>query len=405
MFFFAYVKMESVDEKFSCECGKTFTTKRWLTNHKEKNKVPCDLKCRICSEVSKSKKLFKKHMKTIHKDFEAAPRKPPRKQPAIATARDALDDKGKEEAALKEDSDEEIEELVPISPTSGTPIPMEDFNIDILRLIHSMPTEELLKIPGTTVEYTKERAQSFHTYYQPLGSVARDNLKLTVERERVVVPRTMEALQALTNAMMCRTMRSMDDKREMNSMKLDAQDMMYDLLHQQEHPELHNMCLSDTRRGTVKMFQRGSDANDDAQPQWVVHQKNDAMVAINAHARNLFSFMLEAGTQALKSAMWIDLNHECTPCLALSNMRSVAYCIIFYVYDSERRLRVDWKPSQVVSFNRERNASDDKLFHLIQTRKEEVLRQLCDLILEHKDLEECLRRSRAFGLRTMQSTL
>lgn len=369
--------MEEVKKKkFQCAlCNKTFSKKQWLNYHLNDTKVPCDLKCKICGKVLSSRKYYLNHQTRVHNEQKTDDQ--PAKQNSIVPMK--LEQHAIE-TMFESEQDNDIQ----------YPIPLEDFDDKILEMIHHMPTEELLKLPGVEVEMTTEQVVGIRTFVNKKGDVERESVRLTREREAIKIKRVWEARQALTNAMLCRTMRSMQYGDPNSDIHTIATENLHAILRSDD-TKLHSMCLSDSSRGTVKTYSR----QNDGACKWVTHPKADALKVVANHAKLLFRFLLESGTNALRCATF-----EEQPCLALDSNNE--YALIFMSPDNS--LRVLWQRTFLVTFE-DQATPDLRLIDMIRARKEEVIEQLKHLIIANESLEECLRDSRLQCVETLKKTM
>ncbi len=246
------------------------------------------------------------------------------------------------------------------SGTDFFPLPIEDFDLSILK-----------------------------NYGLTLDDIEKDDqTETTLVNQKIL--QLKKAKNTFTSNMLYNVVRCMiPSETDKPDIKRIVINMMYDVLH--DDPRLHNICLSDISRGTIRVLSRVADTD---KVYWVNYTKNIATKVINKHARHLFLFMLEIGMQSLVSASWKD-----NKCLALSyeNDRS----IILYeekanlVARNIRSLELSYIPSIDVT----------RLMVLIQTRKDKVIEFVHELILDGCDLKTWLEESRRFCYATMQRTI
>jgi riboflavin synthase len=146
----------------------------------------------------------------------------------------------------------------------------------------------------------------------------------------------------------------------------------------------------------VRVFTRISDSG---KCYWAAHSKDIANKIINEHAKNLFSFLLEAGTQSLVSAGW---KRGKVNCLALNGEQG--WSVILYELDS-KQLIVNKVQTVELVYTMTEIEHSDRLTELVRNRKEEVIRLLQKLILHNKEIQKCLQECRRFCFVTMQNTL
>lgn len=351
-------------------CGKKFTSKHRQQYHKHQTKYPCNLKCRTCGVKLLTKKKYQQHQLANH---------------SVSNNNDDDDNE-------REQDNNHLQ--VAAAPVAATkPIAIEDFDRYMLQVINEMPTEELLQIPGVEVEHVREQVVGVRTFVNEHGNIQRRAMRYTRETQDLIITRVWEARKALSSHIMALAMRTMENSsKDMAPMAIN---ILYEMWHQDTNPRLHNICLSDTSRGTVKAFSRDLGA---PQGSWKVHPKTDGMRLVRDQAKKLLSFMLEAGTRSLKCAVWRNIE-----CLALEGR--LQYSIILYKKLDET-LKVEWVPTRHVLYyeDEEGKEADPRLLDLIHQKKDEMLEQLKHLIIANENLEKCLRDTRAFCIKTMKET-
>ncbi len=338
------------------KCKKTFTRTNDLVYHLKKKKIPCDLKCPSCGVQSKTVAEFKIHEEDHHHHH-------------------------------KPEHTQKTGELT-IVGNNVRPIPVQDFDLSILRAC-GLTLDDV-----EFIGYTDEQQEDIMTTATYDG-----NDELAIKRHTVIIRdqtiriRIKNAKNAITNNMLYGAMCCMVPTQiEMPQLNRIATNMMYDVLHHDD-PRLHNICLSDVTRGTVRMLSRIQETD---KSYWAVHPKDIATKLINEHARNLFNFMLEAGIQTLAPAIW-RRKHLC---VALNG--ELGWSVI--LYEDAGALIADKvrTPELVYSQVKEDVAG---LMQLVQTRKYEVIGLLRNLIIENEELKKCLEECRRFTYITMQRTM
>lgn len=294
-------------------------------------------------------------------------------------------------------------------PRLANPIAMRDYNaMAIIRAQKQRQEQQKQKLKREEKQEEQEEQEEKQEKQEKReqvtvsqlsdGSVQIDRstkLKITIEVEKheTIILRALDAREAITDAMLSNAMMSLNNQ-ELDEDRLRSQvtTLLYNALRQND-PRLHNVCLSDVSRGTVRVYERAIDTDLCA---WEMHPKNVANRIINEYAKNLCEFVLEVGTQSLVPAMWGKI-----PCLALNGDQLNS--IIFYE-DWDKTLFVQQTAHGGVSFN-PTQANHAKLMELVQTRKAEILQLLRKLVIHQGDITRCLEECRRFCYATMQRTI
>lgn len=378
---------------FQCQhCGKKLSTNQRLYYHQYETKIPCDYKCRECGKDCKSKNGFKHHKKFECDDNGVVqPRRTVTKkrktETTVVSSKENVSD-------VKEIVQTGVEPAEPAEPTiliakdfSNQPIPINDFNVDVLKMFRHSSVEDIERALGAKVELIRQAGVTDMAFLNRDGNIQYD--RVSFQKESIII-RTIDARKALTNNMMYSAMLSLRPEVEMQSIERIATDMMYNLLHHND-PRLHNICLGDAKRCTVHMLSRDTESHE---RRWMLHEKQTGMEELNNFARNLLEFLLESGTQSLVSAIWRG-----KPCLSLAG--DIGWSVI--LFDSPRGLIVDKTISEELMYSPINNL--DTLMQLVQARKDEVLEKLKQLIIANEDLERCLNDCRQFCIVTMKKDM
>lgn len=343
-----------MEKKFACNlCDKRFTSNSRRHYHLFNTQVPCNLVCRTCGEVQLSKVHYKEHAK-----------------------------------GCKEDRSLQMVQAEVQRPQQRRPLPMQDFDHEALAVS--------ALIGDDTLEFTTTQlgnATFKHTFVNKRGYMVDIESKYNIAVEHKYTIRATNAKQAITGQMMYDTMNGM---RPGSDLRYWASNMMHSAMRQND-AALHNMYLSDMSRGTVRTLMRTPMTDE---PAWNVLSKQEAYNVFNEHARRLFAFILEAGTQSLASAVWVARNNQ--ECLALDG--ESGWSIVFFQADDN--LQVDrTQNDQLVYPDSPPRETDVQLMRMIHTRKNEVIAKLQNLIIKHKDVEECLLKNRRFCTAIVKNTI
>ncbi len=369
------------------KCPLKLSSNQKLKGHLNK-KNPCDFKCRQCNYKAVNGNDYRSHITAnICKN---AKEENPLEQRAVST----LVVMGPHE-------------MIPVQKITYCPIPIQDYDLAMYKTLKD------LKLDGNLEDYdieyyviqTEKGKEEIDTTvdHKRNGDTQVDKVtKINIEierRERIILrKRVKDARSALTNNMLfgvlCCLVPSDLEIEYLNRM---VADMMFQVLHHDD-ARLHNVCLSDMSRGTVRVYSRISEEKC----YWATHPKDIAPKIINEHARNLFSFLLEAGTQSLVPAVWKNGNVNC---LALNGEQG--WSVIFYEENTvPTRLMANKVPTTNLIYTMaEVEIIDDRLTELVKNRKDEVIRLSQKLILSNDDIQKCLLECRRFCFVTMQKTL
>jgi len=276
---------------FTCpKCLKSLSSNQKLKQHLRK-KTPCNFECPRCGHRAINSSHYEGHL-------------------AAGSCEQAM--QKQIENVLVPIKQTNVESLKPILKKSNrveslNPIPIQDFNLAILKdlgLGVDLNDYDIERYVRQT-EKGKEEVATLINHKQngdlQFDQVTKVNIEIEKHETIILKKRVKKARDALTNNMLFGAMISMVPAEiEMDQLNRMASDMMYDVLHH-EDPRLHNVCLSDISRGTVRVYSRVSESEECV---WATHTKDIAVKVLNEHAKNLFSFLLEAGTQSLVSAVW-----------------------------------------------------------------------------------------------------
>ncbi len=406
-------------KSFQCpNCPKSLSSQRWLMNHLQK-RTPCDNKCRDCKYQGKDITDYK-----LHKLFDCDKAKTPSKieEPKEDEMQiEEIQIEKKEETQLEEIEETQTEEmqivlsepqrLVPVQAkavVSYYPIPIQDYDLEMYKTLKD------LKLDGNLEDYDieyyvmqtekgKEEVDTTIDHKRNGDTQVNKVTKINIEVERretiILRKRVKDARNALTNNMLYGALCSMvPSELEMDYLNRTATDLMYQVLHHDD-PRLHNICLSDMSRVTVRVYSRITESE---KCYWANHPKPIAPKIINDHARNLFSFLLEAGTQSLVSAVW---KSEHINCLALNGEQGWSVILYEDNRSPESRLIVNKVPTTNLVYTMTEVDTSDRLMELVKNRKDEVIQLLQKLILSNVDIQKCLLECRRFCFVTMQKTL
>jgi hypothetical protein len=292
--------------------------------------------------------------------------------------------------------------LVPVDPPKPQmmPVPVQDFNLEVLKTIPNLPPDILDQIESVEV-YESVAQKTATSSSMSEGIIQYDQLKMTLEWKRVII-RTLNAKDALTtnsDGILFDTMKSMDPKADHGTMQRLANGMLSKMLRSTD-PRLHNVCLSDMSRGTVRIFSRAPNSD---KGYWAVYPKVAAVEALNQHTRNIFSFLLEAGIQSVTPAIF---KFDKRSCLALKRKEDEDPQTDWSITLFENKGKLCVKNTETHRLLYSPNVPvDPKLMELVQMRKDEVLENLRRLLLEQKDVETCLKETRPVCYSTMKETL
>ncbi len=379
---------------FICDlCQTILSTKQHLEDHKYKRKIPCNLQCKICKEVCVSTKDYKVHILTHTQQNSQS------QELAIVS---------EPKNAKKVDNNNE-RRLIVKDEHFTLPIPVQDFNAYVLKQYNLEHMEGLInniKIKGVERSINEHKDENTDTDLKEAAHVNADGdieidrtttmlTVIKVEKHEKIILRTMDARKALTNDMMARTMLGLNPEQGINQLNLIATSMIYDVLHHGD-TRLHNICLSDMSRGTVRVFSRKPITD---QCCWIAHSKDIAPTVIKEYARDLFGFMLEAGMHSLVSAIY---KPEKKSCLALNDSTNYSVILMQDSFNS-KKLKAVHIPSEHLVYSPTKDV--EHIMQLVQTRKDEVILQLEDLIIQNSDLQKCLGEGRKFCYVTMQQTM
>ncbi len=338
------------------KCDKIFSRTNDVTKHLKKI-IPCNFQCRTCNEILENLSEYNKHKKLHVPKFQEKIPKIPKKRTDIVVA----------------------------PKDNRKPIPIQDFDLSIL-------TELGLTLDDVDIEYrmAEKEDQTEARFLNGDGDYQVDRIT-KIERRETLILRLKNAKNTFTNEMLYGAMCSMVPTHiDMPQLTRIATNMIYDVLHHDD-PRLHNICLSDISRGTVRVLSRVAETD---KTYWAAHPNTIAAKVINVHARNLFSFMLEAGMQSLVSAIWKN-----NQCLALNG--EVGWSVILYEENDQLLARKIHSSELVYSPTKD----VARLMELVQTRKDEVIGLLRNLIIDNGDLKTCLEECRRFCYTTMQQTM
>lgn len=366
------------------KCLQTFSRISVVSKHLKK-KIPCDYRCLICETSTGSATAYKKHI-LICKEKQLEQKRQGKEDeileliPITQKADDGIENE--ERIQMIPIIDEE-RYLVSVPNNDQLPVPLQDFDLSWLKNVG-------LTMADIELEYY-QRKKIKHT-----GNIANSGMYLnrdTHVQEQLVIrlkkDRLMDARQPITKDMIYGVMCCLVPDIEPDHLRRLATDMLYDALRNDD-PRKHNICLSDVNRGTVKMYTRMGDTNE---CKWVTHPKPIATKLLNEHARNLFAFLLETGTNGLVSAIWNK-----NPCLVLNN--EYEWTVILYA-DRTGLLKAQKAKTTAVEYvNEDRSA----LMIQVKTRKDDVIQQLHNLMINDKDLTNCLQECRRFAFETMRKT-
>lgn len=361
-------------ESFICEwCRRVFNRNSNLKRHLNNSKIPCNLKCRQCGLQLASKLAYKDHA-------EFCKGEPPKK---IARKKRTQHPESEEMTIVKrvpyESNSDVIKETI---DTDKSPIPFEDFDVEFIQDVRIVGYER----DGEPVTFLNDGSDGSPA---EVGKLDNYNVKIQVYRG-------VRAKKTVTPGFMYRAMESLDREIPKEKLQYIATNMIHDVLCQDKDPRLHSVCMSDISRGTVRALKRVP--NNVEKTYWATHPKVAGLDAVNDLARKLFSFFLEAGTQSVKAARWTLKDEECVGYSGAND-----WSIILYE-DPVTGLEAKRAPNHQIDYDATRPPSD-RLLQLIQVRKDEVFEKLKTLIIEHKDLEACLRQSRQFCYPTMKDNM
>lgn len=278
----------------------------------------------------------------------------------------------------------------PFTPDlSKLPIPFEDFDVEMLKFVQIIECHP----DGDQIieNFVVTDGSDLH-----LGRIKTADYHIRVQVYEKMIFRAKRACETVTPNLMYNTMGGLARDIPMDKLRYIATNMINDVLRQEEDPRLHSVCLSDISRGTVRALTRLP--NDSERTYWATHAKKAGLDVFNDLARKLFLFFLEAGTSRLISARWTLKDVEC---VGLEGAHD--WSVILYE-DPQNGLEARRAPNHQITYD-PTTAASDRLLELIKIRKDEVSEKLKTLIIEHKDLEECLRESRKFCYATMKDSL
>ncbi len=179
---------------------------------------------------------------------------------------------------------------------------------------------------------------------------------------------------------------------DLKDINMVARDLFYDVLHSNDS-KLHNICLSDVSRGTVRMLYRIPQTD---KVYWAALKKDTAMRAINEYLKSIFIFVLESGFSSLEFAT-CHRNSESFPCLALKGENNSSKIL----YANENRFCLSYAQTDelVVSQN-----YCDSLMQYAEKRKNDVIVLLQDMIIDEISIKKWLEDNRQQCHTTMNNT-
>lgn len=353
-------------KKFFCDwCGKGFTTKRRMEAHRYEIKTPCNLKCRICGVVFETKKFYKKHQKDSHTENGTLPKQ------------------RKDSHADTEVTPETI--IVTIVEQEKGPIPIEDFQL-VARLVNRP------LVGDERIELTTEEAQQFMRnmkFYDEYGNLIEQEQQLNLLVRNKITIRANKARSAISSNMMYGAVNTMSPHRDLAEATAEV---MYEALSRPD-PSLHNVCLSDTSRGTIKVRSR----NAQGEPCWVVHNKMGGLALTKDYSKVMFRVIFESGMQKLVPYYWEPGAKE-----------SLAYCgendwaVVLYM--DEDQLRVDRVQNCQLRPMPEDYVLPPMLMDMVQARKDQVLSSLDRMQLADDKMDEILTNTRQHTLPTVRDS-
>lgn len=360
---------------FECnKCHKKMKRKFHLERHLFESKYPCDLRCRECEFVYETKKLFRQHLPKCEEQKRG---------------RALVREQQLQLAQLQPEEEEEEQQLQPVQVASQLqmlPIPFQDFDVEVLkyaRVISCQPDGE---------EVVENIALDGGDGELRLRQIRTGDYRVRVEIIEDLIIRAKNASATASPRIMYNTLNSLERGAPLDKIRYIATNMINDVLRQEDDPRLHGICMSDVNRGTVRALQRLPAEPD--KTSWMTHDKRTGMTLLNNYTRELFAFFLEAGTHSLTRMRYKNLE-----CAGLEGAHD--WSILLFEYKSV--LEVERMPNdRVVHLP---GPIPERLQRLIEERKEEVFEKIKRIIVNDKDLEQCLKASRQFTHPTMKRAM
>jgi len=360
---------------FVCpKCSKQLSSKRRLEEHLVKS-LPCDLTCRLCNTSFANKYRYYKHIKKDHQAKEA------RTLETALSRQPEMSDAGQDE------------EVIPYIPRR-------------LSRQHQMKPLEIDTVP----------LDDFHELYkQMLRKANEDNCEININININIKPlqneeRMNRVLNSLNKGAYMSSLQTLSTSRGLEHVAVDVLDKVH---ADNGAPENHSICLADPSRKTAKLYSRTSDEKCG----WILHQRDDCIRRLNSHTSDLLSILLESAVQKLQDACFIRnynqkhlqnevFEHDKIPCVTMSDASE--YIMICFDREVDITGQLGYTPINVeyVSYDDlfdPGNISPDILAMLRQTiydRKDQILGQLKNLIIDEKHLVDFLKRSRTVCLQT-----
>lgn len=354
-FFFCVHKFKNklvvLQTEMQCHrCKKFLKCKQNLKRHLAKT-LPCDFKCRECdAEAFSDRFSYYRHCKKEH----------PKDEPALELVE---------------------EDVVPCS-TRLRPqdiIPLDDF--------HELYLQMLKKANEDNCEININL--NLNINIRPIQNEER----LTKTRKSLGNSAYMSSLQTLT------------ESRPLEKVAVDVLEKVH---ANDSRPENNSICMADSSRKTAKIYSR----IEDDRCGWILHQKKDCMQRLNSHTTGLLHILLEEAVKKLRDAALIpnyqkrkEMNmvqrSDQIACLFLqSDMEFVAIFLDDFARLDQDPLRVEYVHQDDLFSPRNMESKQyDLLRQSINDRKEHILTQLKNLVLDEKHLIEFLKRSRSACLK------
>ncbi len=392
------------ERKFICnDCGKVFELYKYLAQHIKNKKIPCNFVCRICDKECNNRILYAVHMKNVHFEKEKMEKMEKKIEELDAKFEkqeaDAAEKRRKEEADAAEKQRKEEADAAQKQKEKVYPIPIDDFNI---KRFKELPSGYVILDVSQEEENMSKAIMNVQRTNSDTMQLQKYDKKFTLMRERIVVGRTQEARNEMPDDLILSAVRIFAETINRAEIARMTKETLQKSV-KEGNSRLHNICLTDASRGTIRVYERKKSKNIydmcDKECHWVAYPKSKAPELVINYAKTLFEILLDAGSKSMQSGIYKN-KYPCIACTSNSTMDA----IILYeknmnvispkcVNKSALNLKIRL-PNDVVN----------KLRANADRRKCDILTELRKIVLLNSEVIKFLNDCRPLCLKTFKDT-
>jgi len=217
--------------------------------------------------------------------------------------------------------------------------------------------------------------------------------------KRTVVIRSQVLKDLLKTNTVKRAMQALEFKNDNDNLKRLVRQLVYNIHCQKDEPYFHSIRNTDISRGTVKIYNRESDSEKCV---WNFHRPKYAVNILNNHARNLTSFLLQAGINMMESKLWFS--KKCVVMFVPDD----EYPLVIYFDNDEQCIKVlrgkGFVIDDLTKCPENLSSESARLRTLVDERKNDIVLQLEQVSMDENQWKQFYDFSRPIVLHTPVTT-